>query len=199
MLTYDKKAGKYVIREEQVGGTIDTQALAEAVQTAAEQLQPELDAVGQGLYGGESVRRSDDEKLNQALEQANRMLQTDVTYTFEVERKNVYGKERRKKQRGREGKLGVEGMPPQVLIQSLRRAGATFLDEEETAVPPRRAITKADLMALGLSGGPGAAERRKELLHRLELPERLSPNALLEVLNVLYDRPGFLKFYEEAT
>ncbi len=94
VLTYDKKAGKYVIREEQVGGTIDTQALAEAVQTAAEQLQPELDAVGQGLYGGESVRRSDDEKLNQALEQANRMLQTDVTYTFEVERKNVYGKER---------------------------------------------------------------------------------------------------------
>ena len=94
VLTYDKKAGKYVIREEQVGGTIDTQALAEAVQTAAAQLQPELDAVGQGLYGGESVRRSDDEKLNQALEQANRMLQTDVTYTFEVERKNVYGKER---------------------------------------------------------------------------------------------------------
>lgn len=94
VLTYDKKAGKYVIQEEQVGGTIDTQALAEAVQTAAEQLQPELDAVGAGLYGGETVRRSDDEKLNQALEQANQMLKTDVTYTFEVERKNVYGEER---------------------------------------------------------------------------------------------------------
>lgn len=93
VLTYDKKAGKYVIQEEQVGGTIDTQALAEAVQTAAEQLQPELDAVGAGLYGGETVRRSDDEKLNQALEQANQMLKTDVTYTFEVERKNVYGEE----------------------------------------------------------------------------------------------------------
>lgn len=93
VLTYDKKAGKYVIQEEQVGGTIDTQALAEAVQTAAEQLQPELDAVGAGLYGGETVRRSDDEKLNQALEQANQMLKTNVTYTFEVERKNVYGEE----------------------------------------------------------------------------------------------------------
>ena len=93
VLTYDKKAGKYVIQEEQVGGTIDTQALAEAVQTAAEQLQPELDAVGAGLYGGETVRRSDDEKLNQALEQANQMLKNDVTYTFEVERKNVYGEE----------------------------------------------------------------------------------------------------------
>ena len=94
VLTYDKKAGKYVIQEEQVGGTIDTQALAEAVQTAAEQLQPELDAVDEGLYGGETVRRSDDEKLNQALAQANHMLQTDVTYTYEVERKHVYGKER---------------------------------------------------------------------------------------------------------
>ena len=91
---------------------------------------------------------------------------------------DVYGKEKRKRQRGREGKLGVEGMRPEVLEAALRRAGATFLDEEETAVPPRRAITKADLMALGLSGGPGAAERRKELLHRLELPERLSPNAV---------------------
>ena len=94
VLTYDKEAGQYVIQEEQVGGTIDTQALAEAVQSAAEQLQPELDAVGAGLYGGETVRRSDDEKLNQALEQANQMLKTDVTYTFEVERKNVYGEER---------------------------------------------------------------------------------------------------------
>lgn len=94
VLTYDKKKGKYVIQAEKVGGTIDTQALAQAVQTAAEQLQPELDAVGEGLYGGESVRRSDDKTLNQALEQANRMLQTDVTYTYEVERKNVYGKER---------------------------------------------------------------------------------------------------------
>lgn len=94
VLTYDKEAGQYVIQEEQVGGTIDTQALAQAVQTAAEQLQPELDAVGAGLYGGETVRRSDDEKLNQALEQANQMLKTDVTYTFEVERKNVYGEER---------------------------------------------------------------------------------------------------------
>lgn len=102
---------------------------------------------------------------------------------------DVYGKERRKKQRGREGKLGVEGMPPQVLIQSLRRAGATFLDEEgERAAPAGRPITKADFVALGLSGGPGAAEKRRALLQRLELPEHLSPNAMLEVLNALFTR-----------
>ena len=99
---------------------------------------------------------------------------------------DVYGKERRKRRGGKEGKLGVEGMRPEVLEAALRRAGATFLDETGEAAPKRQAITKADLMALGLSGGPGAAERRKELLHRLELPERLSPNALLEVLNALF-------------
>ena len=63
---------------------------------------------------------------------------------------DVYGKERRKKQRGREGKLGVEGMPPQVLIQSLRRAGATFLEEGGTCAPSP-GLTKADLYAAGLS------------------------------------------------
>ena len=99
---------------------------------------------------------------------------------------DVPGKERRKAAPGKEGKLGVEGMRPEVLEAALRRAGATFLDETGEAAPKRQAITKADLMALGLSGGPGAAERRKELLHRLELPERLSPNALLEVLNALF-------------
>ena len=99
---------------------------------------------------------------------------------------DVPGKERRKRAPGKEGKLGVEGMRPEVLEAALRRAGATFLDETGEAAPKRQAITKADLMALGLSGGPGAAERRKELLHRLELPERLSPNALLEVLNALF-------------
>ena len=99
---------------------------------------------------------------------------------------DLMGKERRKRTPGREGKLGVEGMRPEVLEAALRRAGATFLDETGEAAPKRQAITKADLMALGLSGGPGAAERRKELLHRLELPERLSPNALLEVLNALF-------------
>ena len=99
---------------------------------------------------------------------------------------DIYGKERRKRQGGKEGKLGVEGMSPRVLEEALRRAGATFLDEEGAAAPPARPITKADLFALGLSGGPGAAERRHALLRRLELPERLSPNAMLEVLNALF-------------
>ena len=102
---------------------------------------------------------------------------------------DIYGKERRKRQGGKEGKLGVEGMRPQVLEAALRRAGATFLDEEgEDAAPAGRPITKADFVALGLSGGPGAAEKRRALLQRLELPEHLSPNAMLEVLNALFTR-----------
>lgn len=109
-----------------------------------------------------------------------------------------YGKERRKRRPGKEGKLGVEGMPPQVLEQTLRQAGATFLDEAGETPPPRRAITKADLYAAGLSGGEGSAQRRRELLKTLDLPEHLSPNALLVVLNALYgyeelSERGFLR------
>ena len=98
---------------------------------------------------------------------------------------DVYGKEKRKRKPGKEGKLGVEGMPPQVIEQVLRRAGATFLGE---AAPgeSERSVTKADLFAAGLTGGEGSAQRRLELLKRLELPEHMSTNALLAVLNGCY-------------
>ena len=100
---------------------------------------------------------------------------------------DLFGKERRKRQPGKEGKLGVEGMSPQVLEQVLRRAGATVLDE---TAPERESpgLTKADLFAAGLAGGEGSAQRRLELLRRLELPEHMSANALLAVLNGCYSR-----------
>lgn len=101
---------------------------------------------------------------------------------------DVYGKERRKRAPGREGKLGVEGMPPDVLEQVLRRAGATFLDGDSLSGCAGPALTKGDLFAAGLSGGEGSAERRKALLKRLELPEHMSANALLAVLNGCYSR-----------
>ena len=100
---------------------------------------------------------------------------------------DVWGKERRKRKPGKEGKLGVEGMPPQVLEQALRRGGATVL-EEETAFRSGPPLTKGDLFAAGLSGGPGSGEKRKALLKRLELPEHMSANALLAVLNGCYSR-----------
>lgn len=99
---------------------------------------------------------------------------------------DVKGKERRKRKGGKEGKLGVEGMSPAVLLEALRRCGATF----ENEAPPERgeAITKADLFALGLSGGEGSAEKRRLLLKRLDLPGHLTANGMLEALNLLFSR-----------
>ena len=101
---------------------------------------------------------------------------------------DIAGKERRKRKAGKEGKLGVEGMKPEVLLEALRRAGATFLDENVQTQQQREPITKADLFALGLSGGAGSAAKRQALMKKLELPEHLTANGLLEALNVLFTR-----------
>lgn len=98
---------------------------------------------------------------------------------------DVPGKERRKSSPSKEGKLGVEGMSAEVLIAALRRAGATL--GGETATHRTGGITKATLYELGLSGRPESAARRRELLKKLDLPEKLGANALLDVLNALYD------------
>ena len=100
---------------------------------------------------------------------------------------DIRGKERRKSAPSKEGKLGVEGMRPQVLLEALRRAGASV--NEGTEQTP--AITKADLYARGLSGGEGSAQKRRALQSRLDLPEHLSADALLDVLNALMSREEF--------
>ncbi|MBR3640532.1 MAG: DUF4093 domain-containing protein [Oscillibacter sp.] len=99
---------------------------------------------------------------------------------------DVYGKEKRKRAPSKEGKLGVEGMKPQALLDALTRCGATFEDGE---TPPRGdAVTKADLCAWGLSGGADSAQKRRALLKKLALPERLGANAMLEAINLLMTR-----------
>lgn len=95
---------------------------------------------------------------------------------------DIYGKERRKVAPGKEGKLGVEGMTRQVILDALRRAGATVEGEN---TPSPRSITKQDLMELGLSGTADAAGRRLALLKRLDLPEHMSANAMLQALELL--------------
>ncbi len=104
---------------------------------------------------------------------------------------DVYGKERRKAAPGREGKLGVEGMSPQVLLQALERAGATF-EDVPAGGREAEAVTKGDFYRLGLTGGPDSGAKRAALLGRLGLPERMSANALLEAVNLLYTREAFL-------
>lgn len=96
---------------------------------------------------------------------------------------DIFGKERRKDKAGREGKLGVEGMRPEIILEALRKAGATIEGED---APISNAITKQDLMDLGLSGGADSSAKRLALLKKLNLPEHMSANALLQALNLLY-------------
>ena len=109
---------------------------------------------------------------------------------------DISGKEARKPQAGKEGKLGVEGMKPAVLLEALRRAGATFLGETEQ-VRTDDPITKKDLYDLHLTGFPGSDARRAQLKQALGLPAHLSTNGLLEALNVMFDRAEFLLEDEE--
>ena len=98
---------------------------------------------------------------------------------------DLFGKERRKAAASKEGKLGVEGVPTAVILDALERAGV-LCDVRDA---PSRQITNADLYADGFSGTSGSAARRAALLRHFALPERLSKNALLQVLNtfVTYD------------
>ena len=99
---------------------------------------------------------------------------------------DIHGKEKRKKAPGKEGKLGVEGMTPQIILDSLRKAGATIDDQViPSADDP---ITKQDLVEWGLSGGSNSAEKRNRLLRELNLPEHMSCNAMLQALQILYTR-----------
>ena len=97
---------------------------------------------------------------------------------------DIFGKERRKAAPGKEGKLGVEGMTREVILESLRRAGATFLEEDTPNIATE--ITKADLLDLGLYG-PGSNSKRLLLIKKLGFPEKISNNALLQALNLLYN------------
>ena len=109
---------------------------------------------------------------------------------------DVFGKEKRKAAPGKEGKLGVEGMEPAVLLQALRNAGATIIDGPVGAAIGRQPdaesieITKTDLYELGLTGRPDSKERRRALQKALGLPENLSTNALLTALNCVTTREG---------
>ena len=99
---------------------------------------------------------------------------------------DISGKEKRKTAPGKEGLLGVEGMTPEIILNALQRAGATINDE--LTVTNCQQLTKSDLFSMGLSGSPDSSVKRKRLQKMLDLPEHLSCNALLEVLNLLYSK-----------
>lgn len=93
---------------------------------------------------------------------------------------DIFGKEKRKTEASKEGKLGVEGVKPQVIIDALEKAGVICSETDETE---KKQITKLDLYEDGLSGGQDSDTLRKKLLCYLSLPERLTANSLLQILN----------------
>lgn len=96
---------------------------------------------------------------------------------------DLFGKEKRKAEPSKEGKLGVEGVPVQVVLDALSKAGIHFSNINT----PGKKITKADMYEDGLSGTADSRTNRLSFLKFLELPERLPPNSLLEVLNSMMD------------
>ncbi len=104
---------------------------------------------------------------------------------------DLFGKERRKAAPGKEGKLGVEGMRPEIILDALRRAGATFEDDNNSLSRP--SITKQDMFELGLSGGADSKTKRTTLLERLGFPAHMSANALLEALNLMYSKDELME------
>ncbi len=108
---------------------------------------------------------------------------------------DVPGKERRKTSASKEGKLGVEGMSADVILNALINAGATF--EGETPSGKAEPVTKLDFYTAGLSGKKDSALKRAAVIRRLGLPERLTANGLLEVINALYSKEEFFSFLDE--
>lgn len=111
---------------------------------------------------------------------------------------NVYiprlsGKEKRKTAPSKEGLLGVEGMNPDVILAALQKSGV-FAQKTEKA---RRKITKTDMFTVGLSGGEDSSEKRREFLRFTSLPENLSPNAMLDILNTIYTYEQFIEAVEK--
>lgn len=107
---------------------------------------------------------------------------------------DIQGKEKRKNSPSKEGMLGVEGMSREILLSALQKAGVSV--SEGDCGSHFEPITKSDLFETGLSGKKGSNDKRQELLRRLALPSRLSPNAMLEVLNALMTREEFFELFE---
>ena len=100
---------------------------------------------------------------------------------------DIYGKEKRKKEPSKEGKLGVEGMSEKLLLDLFNKANISA-ENVEIENP----VTNFDLFDLGLSGTPNAKQNKKKLLKTLDLPEFLSTNSLLSYINSSMTRGDFL-------
>lgn len=99
---------------------------------------------------------------------------------------DIYGKEKRKKEPSKEGKLGVEGMSEKLLLDLFNKANVS--SENVLLENP---VTNYDLFDMGFSGTPNAKANKKKLLKALDLPEFLSTNSLLSYINSAMSRGEF--------
>lgn len=102
---------------------------------------------------------------------------------------DIFGKEKRKAVPSKEGKIGVEGIDTQILLEAFRKAGVISTEADSR----RESVTKLDLFEAGLSGGNNSAEKRSELLKYLGMPELMTTNAMLEIINTMMSRGEFMK------
>ncbi|MEE1321268.1 MAG: DUF4093 domain-containing protein [Acutalibacteraceae bacterium] len=107
---------------------------------------------------------------------------------------DIYGKEKRKTEMSKEGKLGVEGIEEKILLESFRKAGVFCTESESTE---RRLITNLDLYEWGLSGRDNSKEKRVRLLKKLDLPERMSTSSIVKILNTFVTYEEFIKTVKE--
>ena len=99
---------------------------------------------------------------------------------------DVYGKEKRKAAPSKEGKIGVEGMSTEVILNAFEKAGVTA-----SKVTCDNPVTTADFFELGLTGGANSKEKRKELCAELDLPEFLSVSSLISCINNMMSKEEF--------
>ncbi|MGL5973203.1 MAG: toprim domain-containing protein [Oscillospiraceae bacterium] len=114
-------------------------------------------------------------------------LKSDNVYNVLIP--DIYGKEKRKVNSSKEGKVGVEGISKDILIKLI-----TNLNLDKTKDYKKILINKTDLYNIGLSGRENSTIKRKKLLYELNLPERTAPNTLLEILNILYTKEEFYNY-----
>lgn len=108
---------------------------------------------------------------------------------------DIFGKEKRKAAPSKEGKLGVEGIDAEILLEAFRKAGVISTEDDRKSEP----VTKLDLFEAGLSGGSNSAEKRKELLKFLGMPELMTTNAMLEIINTMMSRDEFMDIIEKLS
>ena len=106
---------------------------------------------------------------------------------------DIFGKEKSKAAPSKEGKLGVEGIDKEIILDAFKKAGVISYDKDADNDP----ITRIDLYECGLSGGENSSEKRKAILHKLGMPQLLTTTGMLEILNTMMSRSEFYDFIDK--